>query len=100
MREATDGVNVEVKVIGTAGDSATLLPGTITSPGQMNRATEYVDLRGGVARHVLPGQWTVALFRRGTPNSEASLHPIEVKAGGNAVFTVTPQWQTVPKREP
>ena len=57
---------------------------------------DFIEVNNGVARNVLPGQWTVVLHN---DQREVSLEPIEVKASGNPVWTITPQWQPVPQRQ-
>ncbi len=93
MREATDGVTVEVK-LGEASDGMVLVPGTLQSTSGLKKVMNGETLRmdNGVARHVLPGPWTVVLFRSGAA-LEAAVQPIEVKASGNPVWTLSPQWQ-------
>lgn len=92
IREATDGVTVEVKISEPA--EAMLVQGSVPLPRTPKDFIAHgapLRLVNGVAQHVLPGAWTVMLFRTGS--LEAAVQPIEVKAGANPVFTITPQWQ-------
>jgi hypothetical protein len=98
MSEATDGVTVEVKITGDS-ESAVLMPGVLSSPAQLRQVTDFIQLKQGIGRNVLPGPWTVVLFKRtSSGEGEASLQPIEVKESGNPVWTITPQWQPVPRQ--
>lgn len=91
MREATDGATIEVKIVGEAV-VAKLLSGALRSPDELDGAALSTALRidrSGIVHHVLPGPHTVVLDRP----EEVSLETIEVKEGGNAVWTITPRWQ-------
>ncbi|MDP3153917.1 MAG: carboxypeptidase regulatory-like domain-containing protein [Archangium sp.] len=96
LREATDGVTVEVKLTEASVDMV-LVPGTLQSIANLEQLMTgggALLMDHGVARHVLPGPWTVVFFRVGQ-SMEAAMQPIEVKASGNPVWTLSPQWQQV-----
>jgi hypothetical protein len=97
IREATDGVTVELKPT-EASDGMVLVPGTVSSvtglKGVMSRG-DSVRVIDGAARNVLPGAWTVLLFRRSGMSFEAATYPIEVKGSNNPVWTISPQWQQI-----
>lgn len=97
IREATDGVTVELKPT-EANDGMVLVPGTVASvnglKGVMMRG-DSLRVINGSAHNVLPGAWTVLLFRRNGMAFETAMQPIEVKAANNPVWTISPQWQAV-----
>lgn len=93
MREATDGVTVELKP--TEPAEAVLIPGTVSPTGGLKAILmrgDSVRVQNGVAHNVLPGPWTVLLFRTAVP-PQVAFQSIEVKAGNNPPWTISPQWQ-------
>lgn len=101
LREATDGVSVKVDVPGSRFIG--LVPGEVV-------ITQYEDLVGqpvvaevnqGVARHVLPGRWTVLAVKSGTGRElMLSRTVIDVPAEGEPVVTITPEWFAVTRVPP
>ncbi|MDP1825850.1 MAG: carboxypeptidase-like regulatory domain-containing protein [Archangium sp.] len=93
LSEVTNGVTISVNVVGGA-EKVLLLPGTLPRAERVFSFLTWggtVSVINGVAHDVTPGTWTVMAIR-GTSH-EAAVQPIEVKASGNPVWTITPQWQ-------
>lgn len=99
LRPPTDGV--EVRVVGLDGvEWAVLYAGrrTLTEISESQMAfTQAIPLVDGVAKHVLPGEFTLVAGRTLGDHAEWGAQPVLVAKDGPNSFKLEVQWQNQPE---
>ncbi|MFT3712113.1 MAG: carboxypeptidase regulatory-like domain-containing protein [Archangium sp.] len=100
LREATDGIDVKVKVDGGDERGMALVSGDKTALSDMAQLIDewnLIEVRDGVAQKVPSGKWTLLVVRESKTGSKLEISSQLVDVPGSGEFSIvhSPKWRPV-----